>query len=115
MRQIYLAFKNNTEFKIFFYLVNQKEPIERAIIAETLNIPRTTIYDNLVNLMNRKYYYRLLKVKSVNYVKKKKLYIGIGRPKITYYVPEKLRYLLTYEAITQITVNGKKLNLKQDD
>lgn len=77
--------------KIFFNVLNNPKGIKRDKIAENLNSPRTTIFDNLQKLEKRTIYIgngiNIPYVKSYTVL----LHTGRGRPCVLWFVPKYLR------------------------
>jgi predicted ArsR family transcriptional regulator len=99
-KMITLKFDNIKQCKIFFLLINKEFGLTRDLIQKFLCIPRTTIYDNITELMRKHY------VKS--YTKKTS---NKGRPTVYFYIRKEIKNLFYKSVIPSIEVNNKKLDI----
>ena len=84
MTTIYLD--NEIQVGIFLTLYEYPKGLSRDKIAEKLDIPRTTIYDNIIKILAKN-------VNNIPYIKvyTNKITLLRGRPKVYYYIPKGIR------------------------
>lgn len=112
---IELNFDTIKQVNIFFQLINKPNGLERNELVNTLLILRTTLYDNLVKLMNRNIdYFPMNEYKihrKIPYVKTfKRFKCKKGRPKIIFYIPKIIRHSFS---TTNIQFKIKENNISQ--
>lgn len=83
MTTIYLD--NEIQIGIFLTLYEYPKGLSRNKIADKLNKPRTTIYDNIIKMFDKK-------VDNIPYIKVySKPTLLKGRPIVYYYIPKGIR------------------------
>lgn len=83
MTTIYLD--NEIQVGIFLCLYEYPKGLSRDKIAEKLEKPRTTIYDNIIKMLAKE-------VNNIPYIKVyNKPTLLKGRPKVYYYIPKGIR------------------------
>jgi len=76
---------NEIQIKIFLLLYQYPKGLTRTFISNNLKIPRTTIYDNLNPLLNKK-------LNKIPYIKSYSIQSDLkGRPFVKFYIPKGIR------------------------
>lgn len=76
---------NEIQVKIFLILYENPNGISRDLISDKLEIPRTTVFDNLCKLFSKS-------LNNIPYIKSySKPTLLKGRPTILYYIPKGIR------------------------
>lgn len=103
-----LYFDSELQLKIFFSVLNKPKGIIRDNLAKKLQIPRTTIFDNLDKLMKKTIFVGPELNIEMPYIKKYmvKLTPGKGRTCVLFYVPKLLRNTFMNLHILETVVLG---------
>lgn len=82
MNTITIKLNSEIEYRIFIILFSNQKGLNRDTISKRLNIPRTTVYDNLVKLMKRK-------INIIPYINKYLKHNNKkGRPETIFFIPK---------------------------
>ena len=106
---ITIMFDSEIQLTIFLNLINNPKGLSRKEIVKNTNIPRTTVFDNLTKLSNRKIKIinKLLEIPYVNFYHS---WHGIGRPKTIWFVPKAIKEQFLSFDIPNVIVNHELLN-----
>lgn len=98
-----LYFNSLKQLQIFFLLINNMnnkvKGLDKTTISNRLNIPITTVYDNLIKLKYRNY------VNNYGFNNGKK-----GRNKIIWFIPKNLYQQFLSFNLPEISINGIIIN-----
>ena len=84
-KELTIKLDNEIQVKIFLLLYEYPKGMTRNLICERLEIPRTTVYDNICKLFDKRYY-------NIPYIKVYSEPSGLkGRPKTIFYIPKGIR------------------------
>ena len=77
---------NELQVQIFLTLYEHPKGLNRTILSDKLEKPRTTVYENLVKIMSKQ-------INGIPYIKfhSKANLFGIGRPITIFYIPKEIR------------------------
>lgn len=82
---ITIKLDNKIQYKLFITLYQNPKGVNRDFLVKELNIPRTTIYDNLAKLFEKE-------VNGIPYVcNYSKITNKKGRPSKIFYIPKGIR------------------------